>query len=80
MWQVGQVLKRGWFSDPTGERLKSSTIMQPQPNEQDMQDKSEKEIKLAQDKMGNNDGLRTLAICGLLVFLKDKFKPVVTPK
>lgn len=30
--------------------------------------------------MGNNDGLRTLAICGLLVFLKDKFKPVVTPK
>lgn len=30
--------------------------------------------------MGNNYGLRTLAVCGILVFLKDKFKPLITPK
>lgn len=80
MWQVEPSSKKRIFFRSHRRNVKSRHYYAArQHNEQDVEDKSEKETKLAQ-KIGDNYGLRTLAVCGILVFLKDKFKPVVTPK
>lgn len=78
MWQVGPGSEKRIFFRSHRRKVKSRYYYAArQHNEQDMYDKSEKETKLAQEKMGNNYGLKTLAICGILVFLKDKFKLIV---